>query len=489
MAIAFRNPFAALWCLGPIALSALLVSPALAQQSLEGEVSVQRFDPAPGPRNFFTTRTARTDGELAWTAGLMANYSYNPFIVRRCSRLPCDDAVIDETIPAVENMVTGDAYGSFTIIPELQLGLRVPVSWAKGLGIDSTGRPVDGGLSAVGLGDLQLEVKGRFYGEPDGPITLGAYLYGTAPLGHATARGSFIGNGTPSIGGALIADARLGNWTFAANLGAIHRGDVVIGRSTTLGSEARWAVAAGYQLGPVVRLVVDSFGSTNFTSDLGANGLEIDLGAQVIPLGSQLMITAGGGVGVIKGIGVPDGRAFLGVLYNAEVKDQDGDGIPDALDACPTEPEDKDGFEDSDGCPDPDNDGDGIPDVRDQCPLEPEDFDGFQDEDGCPEPDNDGDGIPDEEDECPNEAETYNGVMDFDGCPDAKDSDGDGIPDDRDQCPNEAEDTDGFQDEDGCPDPDNDGDGILDHVDECIDLPEDGKGVGREKTDGCPIDA
>ena len=75
--------------------------------------------------------------------------------------------------------------------------------------------------------------------------------------------------------------------------------------------------------------------------------------------------------------------------------DRDGDGIPDAVDACPDEPEDKDGFQDEDGCPDPDNDGDGIPDAKDKCPNEPEDKDGFQDEDGCPDRDNDNDGIPD----------------------------------------------------------------------------------------------
>jgi OOP family OmpA-OmpF porin len=75
--------------------------------------------------------------------------------------------------------------------------------------------------------------------------------------------------------------------------------------------------------------------------------------------------------------------------------DNDGDGIPDALDKCPNDPEDKDGFQDEDGCPDPDNDHDGIPDNLDKCPNEPEDFDGFQDQDGCPDPDNDGDGIPD----------------------------------------------------------------------------------------------
>jgi outer membrane protein OmpA-like peptidoglycan-associated protein len=98
--------------------------------------------------------------------------------------------------------------------------------------------------------------------------------------------------------------------------------------------------------------------------------------------------------------------------------DRDGDGIPDSADKCPDDPEDLDGFEDADGCPDPDNDKDGIPDVDDLCPNDPEDRDGFEDEDGCPDPDNDQDRIPDKDDKCPNEPETYNGFEDDDGCPD-----------------------------------------------------------------------
>src|SRR5205814_1011179 len=49
---------------------------------------------------------------------------------------------------------------------------------------------------------------------------------------------------------------------------------------------------------------------------------------------------------------------------------------------------------------------------------EPEDKDGFQDDDGCPEPDNDMDGVLDKDDKCPNEPETINGYKDEDGCPD-----------------------------------------------------------------------
>ena len=63
----------------------------------------------------------------------------------------------------------------------------------------------------------------------------------------------------------------------------------------------------------------------------------------------------------------------------------DHDGIPDAMDYCPTSPEDKDGVDDDDGCPDPDNDGDRIPDRDDKCPNEPETYNGYEDNDGCPD--------------------------------------------------------------------------------------------------------
>jgi outer membrane protein OmpA-like peptidoglycan-associated protein len=100
--------------------------------------------------------------------------------------------------------------------------------------------------------------------------------------------------------------------------------------------------------------------------------------------------------------------------------DRDGDGLLDDIDQCPDDPEDKDGFEDEDGCPDFDNDGDGISDVNDQCPDTPEDIDDFQDMDGCPDTDNDKDGILDVDDNCPNKPETVNGYKDNDGCPDEK---------------------------------------------------------------------
>ncbi len=107
--------------------------------------------------------------------------------------------------------------------------------------------------------------------------------------------------------------------------------------------------------------------------------------------------------------------------------DSDGDGISNANDECASSAEDADGFQDGDGCPDPDNDGDGVCDAgqtaltcagsdsgklcfdpagtlscaTQDCRSLAEDYDAFKDTDGCPEPDNDNDGFPDVTDQCP----------------------------------------------------------------------------------------
>ena len=137
--------------------------------------------------------------------------------------------------------------------------------------------------------------------------------------------------------------------------------------------------------------------------------------------------------------------------------DGDGDGIVDAEDACPKDP----GPKETQGCPvAKDTDADGIPDDIDRCPLDPEDKDGFQDEDGCPDPDNDGDGIVDKTDACPNEA----GPIETRGCP-ILDKDADGLPDPEDKCPDVA----GPKENGGCPDADKDGDTVVDRLDKCPD--------------------
>ncbi|MFO0596507.1 MAG: OmpA family protein [Myxococcaceae bacterium] len=124
--------------------------------------------------------------------------------------------------------------------------------------------------------------------------------------------------------------------------------------------------------------------------------------------GAQLSI--GKGLGS-SGYGREAFRITLAVTYNHVAEpDDDGDGIPNKVDGCPDQAEDKDGVEDGDGCPEerePDRDNDGVPDRLDQCP----DTAGLQELDGCP--DKDGDQIPDNVDKCPDQP----GPPDRQGCP------------------------------------------------------------------------
>ncbi|RME20462.1 MAG: OmpA family protein [Deltaproteobacteria bacterium] len=152
--------------------------------------------------------------------------------------------------------------------------------------------------------------------------------------------------------------------------------------------------------------------------------------------------------------------------------DTDKDGIPDDSDRCIDDPEDKDDFEDTDGCPDLDNDDDGILDADDECALDPEDRDDFQDADGCPDPDNDEDGIVDQDDRCINDP----GTAEAQGCPDR---DGDTLADMDDECPDEP----GPVEAGGCPD--QDGDRVPDKRDECPTEPADPR-VDPSRSNGCP---
>jgi outer membrane protein OmpA-like peptidoglycan-associated protein len=115
--------------------------------------------------------------------------------------------------------------------------------------------------------------------------------------------------------------------------------------------------------------------------------------------------------------------------------DDDADGVPNTVDACPNTPPGTP--VDSRGCPlpPPDDDNDGVPNAVDTCPNTPRGT--AVDSRGCPlpPPDDDKDGVPNASDVCPN---TPAGTkVDARGCPlPPPDADGDGVPDTADTCAN-----------------------------------------------------
>jgi len=207
--------------------------------------------------------------------------------------------------------------------------------------------------------------------------------------------------------------------------------------------------------------------------------LLVGLSARYAP--SEVSFLLGAETSASQAFGSPPLQVVASVAWAPRIHDKDRDGVPDEVDQCPELAEDRDGFEDADGCPDWDNDDDGVADADDRCPSEKEDIDGFQDADGCPDPDNDKDGILDQQDACPNEPGPKRANPKTNGCPD---KDNDGVPDKLDKCPDEPEDIDGFEDADGCPDPDNDKDGVPDAEDVCPDVP--AGSMADPRRVGCP---
>ncbi|HEX4404177.1 MAG TPA: OmpA family protein [Polyangia bacterium] len=451
---------------------ASLASPAHAQSLPAPAVELEQFHGSP-----FSDRTLRLDGTTVLPNGKLRlgvdlDYADRPLIVK--------DAANDTTA-LVRNAVGAQLRFSVGLADRLELGALVPVTaYQAGDTLARVQSPTQSGLDAIRAG-LKLHLLGNGSIGPG----LGASVLAVIPTGAA---GGLVHEHGFGAEARLFGDVRVGALTIAAGAGARLREKTTL-YDVALGDELLANLAVDVQLNVRTSVFGELSGATALTSPLASTKqtpLEVLFGGR--ERFGALQLFGAAGPGLLDGYGTPVFRVVAGASWSNAPLDVDHDGVPDDVDKCPIEPEDRDGFQDEDGCPDPDNDNDGIPDAKDRCPDQAEDKDGFEDDDGCPDFDNDHDGIPDKLDKCPNQPETKNGYKDEDGCPDKNlhdiDTDKDGVMDDVDKCPKEPEDKDGFQDEDGCPDPDNDKDGIPDAKDKCPNEPETYNNVKDD--DGCP---
>jgi OmpA-OmpF porin, OOP family len=470
--------------------------PASATDPLTGNgngMDTHLFRPAMDSKGLFATNGTEILGNNDISFGLILDYGD---ILLRDS----NPTQPNKSYQLINDSFQGTLQFNYGLKNWLVLGLDIPVVLMTG---DATGATGAGGETVAGWGNTQLDAQNLEFIALHAKLRLLRVEKGfglavgfqagvpltDAPQQAAAEPGYFV---WPQ----LMLEKRFGsrgqlklevNGGFRAHGNSstnieLRNGKYVDGDLVTYGGGAALRVL------PAVDLIAETYGTYLLAGDASSPvkpSNEVVGGLKVfVERNSYLMI--GAGPRYTAGFETANIRAFLGFVFEPSIGDRDGDGIKDDVDKCPDEPEDYDGFQDKDGCPDPDNDNDGIPDVDDRCPNEPEDFDGDQDADGCPEGsdgDRDGDGIPDSKDKCPDEPEDFDGFQDKDGCPDP-DNDKDGIPDKLDACPNDPEDFDGFQDKDGCPDPDNDKDGIPDVVDKCPNEPETFNGF--QDVDGCP---
>jgi len=488
-----------------IVASTLGVS-ALAVAEPAGNIDLNVFRPAMDSRGYLTINASQVlgDHELSFGLGSL-DWGHGLLKLDGNGNTYSIDNIISATLIG--------AYGIHAGPLELEFGASVPFTIMSGdRGPDQAQGDKQFKLDGQGIGNVGLHFKTRFLKTSRFPhIGLGViaslYLPSVSPtdrfLGEAkgSTTGTASGKLVPQIMGILDKEfGRTGALRVALNAGIRLRStetfknsdpgpDVapVTDASITVGTEIPWGFGVAYAIARQrFDLVGEIYGAIPIGTHENYMPLEA-LGGVKLYLARNSFLSLGAGRGLLPDKGAnPDFRAMIGIVFEPNIGDRDGDGIKDDIDKCPDEPEDFDGFEDEDGCPDPDNDRDGIPDVDDKCPDIPEDKDGIEDEDGCPEGeknDRDGDGIPDDVDKCPDDPEDKDGFQDEDGCPDP-DNDGDGIRDVDDLCPNDPEDKDGFEDEDGCPDLDNDKDRIPDKDDKCPNEPETYNGF--EDEDGCP---
>lgn len=401
--------------------------------------------PASGVDLLQTERAHTAQGHFRPIGRLSLAYSHNPLVERYS----------DGTEVNIVDYQLG-AYGSLglSMWNRAHIAVLVPAYIQNGDGL-----PNGPSLAGAALGDIALDMRFAILDRTD-PIEFALASRLTLPTGSEE---NFAGDGHTGLNVKAIISHELARngVVLTGSAGTRLRDD---GGDSPLSTAAELDLTIGASV-PVADhwdLLGEAALASQFNHFFAERRTPANLLVGVRHHDGGWVTQMGIGPGLSQGIGTPDFRAVASIGSDAEfvpeppeppaeVPDTDGDGLLDPDDACPTQPEDFDGFEDHDGCPEADNDEDGVLDKTDRCPLVPEDIDGFEDTDGCPEDDNDKDGILDASDACPTEAEDFDEWEDEDGCPDP-DNDGDKILDPDDSCPNEAETMNGVSDEDGCPD-------------------------------------
>jgi hypothetical protein len=460
-------------------------------------IDARTWRPSTDPSAGLVLEPVATPGAGAWNVGAFVNYTHHPVTLRRT-------ATDEVAYRPIESLFGADLVASIGLGSRAAFGLSIPmILYQDGTNALPPEVHASGSVPSTGLGDLGIHGKAAVISNEGGGFGLGLLANVTLPTGD---RGSFYGEGSLTATGRVLVEYTLVVAAAQASLGYTARTenrvwpDASVG-GTTFGDVIPWS--AGLSLKPgVLKLDADNRQRWDLSihgwipaTPVGPFGAGEPGSARQTPLllnvsdriaighARDVYLVGGADFGLTDAVGVPVFRVIAGIGWAPREHDMDHDGVPDDVDQCPDLAEDRDGFEDADGCPDVDNDDDGILDKEDACPNVPGSEDPDPKRNGCPAGDMDGDGIPDDKDACKNTKGVHSDDPQRNGCP-TNDRDGDGIPDDADKCPDQPEDKDGYEDGDGCPDPDDDGDGIADKVDACPRQP------GEPSTDpaknGCP---
>jgi outer membrane protein OmpA-like peptidoglycan-associated protein len=406
-------------------------------------IALTVFDPTPTTSgSLFQVLNADVGGTGEYAASAIATYASRPLVLTT-------DLGVLTVVKHHTKLLLG---GAFAFGDKYEAGVRVPIYMQSGDPV-TPGEPGVEPASGAALGDLTLHGKARLVGAANGKVRAGAGLALSLPTARLGGDGQFAGTNLPTVRAVgLLTIAPTRSLQLHLNAGGVLRESSQFG-NIEQGSGVTWGAAVSWRIAEKLFLDAQAFGDLVPGSDYGRPTVTNPMGDAVMLktmealvggrfyVNQQMSLGVGAGRGLSAGIGEPAWRGVISFAYtpgapalqplhvapppeviDPNTNDADYDKLVDAKDKCPKEGEDKDGFEDEDGCPELDNDRDAVVDAKDKCPLVAEDKDGFADGDGCPDPDNDKDGVADGQDKCPDKPEKINGNADDDGCPDNGDA-------------------------------------------------------------------
>jgi outer membrane protein OmpA-like peptidoglycan-associated protein len=391
------------------------------------QFDLNQFRPSELTTDGFAVSNADGQGHLRFGFQVYLDFSRDPMELQ-----VTNGPIPDQRLALVHSQLTGHLTWSLGLWERLVIFMDLPYTFVLSDNLSDEAvaflNSIGQGLliaAGSGLGDLYVGARGVLYGTRENIFQLAAQATLTTNTASAARpQQNYLGepNKSPNIGGwfEVLGTFNAGEYVrIPLNVGykTGFRQDVP---SLDIGNQLTFGAAVQVLLGQDrFMLTMEAFGRTAAASGTGFGGsqespVELLGGFKYLHRKGFAVGIAGTG-GVTSGYGNPDWRliGMLGFTMPEKeeiiVVDTDGDGIADALDPCPNDPEDFDGFQDEDGCPDFDNDADGILDLDDACPNEP----GPPENHGCPDLDRDGDGVPDRIDNCPDEP----GPVENQGCP------------------------------------------------------------------------
>lgn len=309
-----------------------LTGVAHAQQVAAPDLNAQAYRPPVDAQDTLWTDDASLGPSGHFQSRVFFNYVNDPLVYQ------FTDGTEERLL---SDLLQADLIGAVSI-SRLRLGLDVPLMLVTG------GSAAEGG----GLGDLALDLKGVAIQPGDeGP---GLAFSGRFTLPTATTDTPVA---SPGVGWELaaIGTQQFGSTLLAVNLGTRGQPQTVL-ENVEWNDQFFWRVGVGQELSTVSGLSADLVGATSYSAKLGnpaGSPMEILFGGWS-RVSDDFVFRAGAGTGLTRGIGSPDLRLVAALSFDPPTeRDNDLDGIVNKDDACPDQPEDKDGYQDADGCPDP----------------------------------------------------------------------------------------------------------------------------------------